>query len=62
MVYLPDLRFGNKALNLTPKGQATKEKKKKKREREKQTHRHRVQTSGYCGEREGGRGKIVVEH
>ena len=40
----------------------TKEKQKKKREREKQTHRHRVQTSGYCGEREGGRGKIVVEH
>ena len=33
MVYLPDLRFGNKALNLTPKGQATKEKKKKERER-----------------------------
>ena len=35
MVYLPDLRFGNKALNLTPKGQATKEKKEREREREK---------------------------
>ena len=34
MVYLPDLRFGNKTLNLTPKGQATKEKKERERERE----------------------------
>ena len=40
MVYLPDLRFGNKALNLTPKGQATKEKKKKKREREREIEHH----------------------
>lgn len=28
-VNLPDLKFGDKTLNLTPKGQATKDKKKR---------------------------------